>query len=393
LRLLQENTGLLFTLTRWLVASARNAVRRTIAQRPGDVLFVSAAGLFLAGVQLAGLHDDVSRHARVILRHWRLLGWATAGLVTASGYYAGARLGLYASRLSRSAWLAVLPLPEPLRREAAWRAAVLLGCIPAVLLPGLIMLLAHAVGVSVAECGVGALCLFAAAFLLASRLATASGVPVEAAGVRRDLGGRAVLRLMARCDRARPRWLGVWAIGERRMGLALLWGAGLVLLGGAAGIVSLAQHWAWPSLVASVAGGHVVFVAALDTRPLLSPGLRCQPLPYAGAVAGLLRLPLCASFAWFAVAVLPAVVLPGAIARLPAAALALLVVDLYFAACLCAVSPSRRQGLVLYAVGAFAVLQQAAEYGMAYGWLASGAVAAIAVYLVSRARRRFRAHA
>jgi hypothetical protein len=262
---------------------------------------------------------------------------------------------------------------------------------PAVLLGALILMVAHAVRFSMAGWGAGGFAVFFSAFLLASRVASLRSLPVETARGGQGLGGGGLPRLLARFDRGRPRWLGVWACGERCRRLTLLWAVSLVLLGGMAGVVSLVQHWPWPSVVASVVGGHGFFLTALDTRPLLSTALRSQPLAYGRAVAGVVRLPLCASLAWFAVAFLPG--LPGGIALLPAAALSLLVLDLYFTACLCIVSASRRQGLVLYAVGALAILQQAAEYGMAYGWLVAGVVLAIAGFLVSRARRRFRAHA
>ncbi len=371
-----------------MFASVKNTLRQIVARRPGEVIFIALAAGFLLAAQLFDFYKDLSYYAVGILDHWRLL----AGLMLVLGFYAGVRLGGYALRLANQAWLVVLPWPERARRDAAWEAALLVGCVPAALLGGLTLMMADAVGAAPGAWGAGSFACFYLAFAFAARLVTARGGFGETARDAPEGGSPGVSRLLWWFDRAGPRWLGIWGIGRRSGGLALFWMASLVVFGGGAGVIALVQGWTWPALVASVVGGHLVFLASLDMRPLQSAALRCQPIAYGGAVAGLVRLPLTASLAWFGVAGVPAVVLPAGLSRLPAAALVLVVLNLYFTACLCVVPLSRRQGLVLYAAGVAAVLQQAAEYGVAYGWLVAVVVGAIAVYLVSRARLRYRAH-
>jgi hypothetical protein len=390
---LQKKKSLLSPLTRWLTAAAANTLRQTVAERPREVVFIASAGSFLLFMQFASLHNDLAENATAIAPHWRLLAIGGAAVSVALGYSLGVLIGRYSKDLSERPWLAVLPWPEPARREAAWTAALWLGAIPAVLLGALVLIMAQSVAFSWAAWAGAASVLFHAALAVSARRAIAKPARAETARSETGAGASALSHVLTPFDQAPPRWLGSWAIRRKSAGLLALWAASLAVLGGGADVIAWVQHWIWPGFVASVVGGHGFFLAALDMRPLLSPAVRGQPIPYGRAVAALFRLPLGASFAWFAQAVLPVVALPGGVSRLPAAALLLLAVNLQAGVCFCIVPGSRRQGLALYGIGIIAILQQTAEYGVAYGWLIAVPVAALAVYLLARARRRFRAHA
>jgi hypothetical protein len=76
----------------------------------------------------------------------------------------------------------------------------------------------------------------------------------------------------------------------------------------------------------------------------------------------------------------------------PGFALGLLLLNAVFAVALAIMPGSRHQALLLHALGLGLVLQQTAEYGLAYGILAAVLMFAVAIILVNQARRRFRAH-
>jgi hypothetical protein len=140
-----------------------------------------------------------------------------------------------------------------------------------------------------------------------------------------------------------------------------------------------------------VLGGHMMFLVTLRAGPLLSPVLRSAPLRFAAAWAAMLRLPLSLSFAWLLCATPPALAAQDSAWRaVPGYAIGLLLLNAFFAAALATVPGSRRQALVLHAIGTGLMLQQTLEYGLAYGVFSAVLIFAIAILLVLQARRRFR---
>lgn len=104
---------------------------------------------------------------------------------------------------------------------------------------------------------------------------------------------------LARSDQARPRWLGNWALEGREHGLVRFW-FGLLASFGTLGVAgSLETRTAAPAAMIGIAGGHLMFLAALRARPLRADALRLLPVSFPRAAWGVVRLPLLLSFGWF----------------------------------------------------------------------------------------------
>ena len=104
---------------------------------------------------------------------------------------------------------------------------------------------------------------------------------------------------LARADQARPRWLGSWALEGRGHRLARIW-FGLLASLGALGVAgSLETGSAAPGAMIGIAGGHLMFIAAMRARPLRADSLRLLPVSFPRAAWGMVRLPLLLSVGWF----------------------------------------------------------------------------------------------
>jgi hypothetical protein len=383
-------------ILRWQITGLANSGAATFRSRPGETLFVALGAACLVAYQLGSLYIDLAHEAAPIRRHWPHILAFGADIAAVAGLAVATHLTRHANSWARAPWLAVLPWNDQarrsdIRRAALWLATPFAACI--FLVVWMAAQATHAPHPLLSSC----VPLFA--FAAASTAATTWQLrPAAGAGTARPRPVRTsrparLQALLAGLDSPSPRWAGSWALGNAAYHLPLWWLASLLLCGGSAAIISLAQHWPWPSLVMAVLGGHVMFLASLRAAPLLSPVLRAAPVRYAAAWAAMLRLPLALSFAWLVCAAPPALAAQGTAWRaVPGAAMGLLLLNALFAAALASVPGSRRQALCLHALGLGLVLQQTFEYGLSYGICAAVLIFALAAILVRRARLRFRAN-
>jgi hypothetical protein len=383
-------------ILRCQIVGFSNAVLATVRDRPAETICIALGALFLIAYQGANLYVDLAQEAAPIRLHWpQILQSATASAILA-GLITGTLLTRQVKTLANAPWLAVLPWRDRARQDAIRRGALWLAAPVATGIFLLVWMAATAthtphalLSAFVPFCAFATSCLAATSWPL--RAASDASNSITQPARNRRLGRLRIL--LSQFDQQTPRWAGRWALGDTASRLASWWLASLVIGGGAAGCVSLAQHLPWPSLMMGVVGGHLVFLSTLRATPLLSPVLRSAPVRYAAAWAAVLRLPLVLSFAWLIFAAPPALAAQhNAWRAVPGFALGLLVLNAFFAAALATVPGSRRQALLLHALGLGLMLQQTVEYGLAYGIVASVLIAAVAVILVFQARRRFRAN-
>jgi hypothetical protein len=386
---------ILGAILRCQINGAANAVRAAFTSSPAGTVFVILGGAFLAATQLASLYVDLGQLAEPIGNHWPRIVQVATALALIAGYATGARLTAHAAHLAAAPWLAVLPWPKHAQRHAISRAA-LWPCAPlaAALLCFTFMAGRAATAPHPVLSAIAPAAAFAAAYMAAAAAKLRSGLaPAMQRGTRHATHRPArALAFLHRLDKDRPSWAGIWALNPSRRGLALWW-LSLLLASGTAACITLVQRWPWPSLITGALGGHFAFLATLRAAPLLSPVLRAAPIRYAAACAAMLRLPLALSLAWFICAAQPALAASRtAWQSVPGVTLGLLLLNALFAACLATIPGSRRQALLLHMLGLGLILQQGAEYGLAYGALAALVIFALAAFLVRQARRRFRAN-
>jgi hypothetical protein len=233
-----------------------------------------------------------------------------------------------------------------------------------------------------------ALC-FAAGFVVAGQAAGLAAAEGARAARSRKLA--LMWRVVAKLDRTAPRFVGIWAQGDGGRALSRTWLVLLVAVGGFAACVTVVQGRIWPSIVAAVIGGNVVFLSGMRGEPMLSPVLRSLPVGFAQAWWGLVRGPATLASLWFGVAALPALVVSGAAWRQVLGAAGVLLALNLLALTAVAVCPgSRRQAALLYAILLGAIVYEGAQYGFALGGLAAVAMAGVSALLWRQARRRFR---
>jgi hypothetical protein len=383
--------GLIF---RWHIAGLANAALASFRSRPGETLFIAVGAVCLAAYQLGNLYIDLTHEAMPIRLHWaRILAIVTA-MASLAGLTLATRFTRYAQSRAHAPWLAVLPWSDRSRRRAVRLAALWLVTPFAALIFVFVWVAAqatHAPHPGRSACApfaaFAAACLATTTWHLRPAADTAAGRPPPARRPAR------LPYLLSWLDAPVPRWAGSWALGEAARYLPVWWLVSLLLAGGIAAAVSLAQHWPWPSLIMAILGGHIMFLASLRAAPLLSPVLRAAPVRYGAAWAAMLRLPLALSLAWLICATPPALAAQSAAWRaVPGVAMGVLLLNALFAAALATVPGSRRQALFLHALGLGLVIQQSLEYGLSYGICAAVLIFVLAIILVRQARRRFRAN-
>jgi hypothetical protein len=198
-------------------------------------------------------------------------------------------------------------------------------------------------------------------------------------------------RLVARLDRRAPRWTGLWAQGDGGRRLSFWWCATLVLVGGSAAAMSVAQGSVWPSVIAAVAGGNAAYCVGLRGGILESAVLRASPAAFGAVWAAVARGPLALSVLWFFVAAAPGfAVSAGAWREIAGGFVVLLALKGFFSSAVAASPASKQRASVLYGAGLCMILYQGAAYGIAYGVLTCVAAAGFCGLLWRRARRRFR---
>lgn len=219
-----------------------------------------------------------------------------AVLALLTGLVSGQRAADRARRDLAATWLAILPWSDRQQKRA-----LLLSCLPplglALLSASMVALLA---GALVHPMAIPLLTL-AGSVLTGLGFATGLAIPPS----RRERTSRPVeaaprhsVRL-AWADQTRPRWLGSWALEGRGHRLDRLWVCLLVSLGALGVAGSLETGTAAPGAVISIAGGHLMFLAAMRAKPLRAEALRLLPVSFPRAAWGVVRLPLLLSFGWF----------------------------------------------------------------------------------------------
>jgi len=378
------------------ITGAANIARIALNTNPAGTAFIILGGAFLAAYQLASLYVDIAQLADPIRRHWPRIVQTTTVLALPAGYAIGARLTAQAARVATAPWLAVLPWSERAQRRAISQAAIW-SCAPlaSAFLGSAWMagLAATAPRPLLSACAPTAAFASAYAAATARKLRSAINPAQERPRHHSTRGPAWPPALLLRLDQQRPSWAGTWAINPSASRPALWWIISLLLAAGIAACITLVQHWPWPSLIVGIIGGHIAFLATLRAAPLLSPVLRAAPLGFATAWAAMLRLPTALSLCGLVCAAPPALAAsPTAWQSIPGVTLSLLLLNALFAACLATTPGSRRQAFVLHTLGLTVIIQQAAEYGLAYGALAAMLIFALSAFLVRKARRRYRAN-
>jgi len=325
-------------------------------------------------------------------------GVALGGLAALAvlGSIAGISLGRWASAKARAPWWAALPWHDSARKRSVRSAAVTLaaaltpvamicgwvvpfavrqpGSLPSGVLAGLVYLM-PAVG----------------AAYIGSKDADQADEPAHAelAPVRQSRINRLAIAL----DRSAPKWVGLWAQADNGLHGTAWWVGSLIVGAGTAGAISVAQWQPWPSVVAAVVGGNLVFMAALNGRPLLSPVLRSSPVGYGAVWVALVRLPAFLSAAWFAAATVPVVLVSRNFGGESAGVFPVLaLLDILFCAAVALDPSSRRRATLLYVGFLAVIIYQGLGYGVAYGALAVAIMLGVVALLWRQARKRFRSN-
>jgi hypothetical protein len=377
-------------LLRWQLLGLRNATAALLRTRGGEVALFGGAALLLFGGYAVSVYQTLERAAPAIGGAWAAVACGGAGVALGMGWRCGRAIGQWAGKRAASPWLAVLPIAEAARARASLVASLAAGgaLLPLPALCG--WGVSHAVAAPhTALAGPTTALCFAAGFVLAARPGRWA-----AAGEARAAQPRTVAlmwRVVARLDRTAPRYVGLWAQGDGGRALSRTWLILLVCVGGFAACITVAQGRIWPSIVAAVMGGNMVFLAGMRGEPMLSPVLRSLPLRFGRAWWGLARGPAALALLWFAVAALPALAVSGGAWQQVLGAAGVLLALNGLALTAAAVCPaSRRQAALLYAILLGAIVYQGAQYGFALGMLAAIAMAGVAALLWRQARRRFR---
>jgi hypothetical protein len=383
-------------ILRWQYQSFRNTVHALYSSRPLEMWLVSIGALLVVACNVADYYSYLVQSASFVRAQWTrvaLVGLAASAVLGATVGYS---LGRWASSKTRAVWMAVLPWPDEAKKRSARSAAVTL----ATAIAAFVAFFGWIVTVAVGQPG-SLLCglLTGSAFLAPAVAAVFAGsrdadqtyAPADR-GLAPSRQSR-ISRLAVSIDRSPPRWAGLWAQSENSLYATAVLIGSLVVLGGAAGAISIAQWQPWPSLGVAVLGGNLAFMLVIDGQPLLSPVLRSTSVGYAAVWMALIRVPALLSLAWFAAAAVPAIVVSPHFGGESAGALPILAfLDVLFCAAVALNPSSRRRAAILYVILLAVIMYQGLQYGIAYGVLAVVAVLGVVALLWFRARKRFRSH-
>lgn len=366
-------------------ASIRNARRRDLAW----VLF-GGGGLLTYALGIVFLRIQARAE---LIREMEWIWWAALpGVMLAAGAITGLGIARIARARAYSPFLKAQPLSRNQRRDAAARAANILG-IPMLAFDGLLVF----AGAIAAEqswaiaWGVGATAVSMIGFVLALRLRLRTAhIPPEMGTARAEphAGGFS----LGWIDRRKPAWIGSWANGLEGGRFRPSLRAALMLLvfvgaGTIAAIGSVVRKDASAAIIIGVVGGLAIFMMALSCRPLLSPVLRASSLGFTRAVRGLARLPLLLSLLFFGALAAPAYAAePGTMLMPLSGAATLLSLNAIYTAFVAFFAFSRR----LAAVAFFAALGLTAYETLEYGRTVLLGLAALVIFLWIKARGNYR---
>jgi hypothetical protein len=381
-------------ILRWQYQSFRNTVRAAFTNRPLETVFVAVGALLVIAFNAADAYALVVDAGPMLRGQWPRVVIAGLAASAVLGGTIGFSLGRWASARARALWIAVLPWPDAAKKRSARSAALThvaaLGSV------------ALALGwISSAALGQPNAFLWgaaaSAAFLIPAGVAAVIGAgdadhsdeppDIALAPARPSWIGK----LAAALDRSSPRWVGVWAQTDNSPYVSAWWIGSLVICGGAAGAISIAQWQPWPSVVMSAIGGNLAFMVGLNAQPLLSPVLRSTSIGYAEVWMALIRLPAVLSLAWFGLAALPALLVSRHFGGEAAGFIPVLtLLNILFSASVALNPSSRSRATFLYVILLAVILYQGLQYGMAYGVLDVVVMLGAGALLWSGARRRFR---
>jgi hypothetical protein len=394
-----------FLILRWQALTAKNGLGDLVREYKIDIV-VAIFTLAFTGMYLA---EAMVRNAAAMRAAWPIVAMSALGASGALGLIAGRWMMGSTLKLACAVWTAALPIPVAARLKSAGLAAFAVGLAEAALLGIGVSLNCGLIGVAhpVID-GLLVAIIFLWGFVasliargwLIWRTPLADGQSRDAAVLQRlryagdseALAGResGAFDVLAKFDQRVPRWIGRWAMETRGAPGA---SGDLMLLLAAAPLVavaSLVQGNAAPVSIFGAVGGHAAFVFTLRSHPLASAILRTSPLKFALAWAGVMRLPLVISMAYFVpLALIGLVADPAHWPLAIACTLALLTANGMYSTLLANVPLFPAAAQIIHAVALMLVLQGAFQIN---AWIALP----IAAYLVlswRSARRRYRVYA
>jgi hypothetical protein len=307
-----------FLVVRWNALTIRNRLRDLIEKRKID-LIVTTFGVAMIGAYLSDIvYRRVMHNAAALRAAWPFLSMFGLGASVLLGLAAGWWGMSLMLNFAFAAWTAALPISVTTRLEAGGLAALVLGVVTAALLGIGVSIICILIGIE--HPGIDGLVVavifllsFAAALIARLWFICRPRLPDEQsrdAAVLRHLryasdSGQLtgwesrLFDMLATLDQIVPRWVGRWVIDTRiprRAAPSIVFMLCLVVI---VAVASLAQGNAMSALIAGIVFAHATFVGASRSHPLASAILRCSPLKFVVAWAGVVRLPLVISLTCF----------------------------------------------------------------------------------------------
>jgi hypothetical protein len=307
-----------FLVVRWNALTIRNRLRDLIEKRKID-LIVTTFGVAMIGAYLSDIvYRRVMHNAAALRAAWPILSMFGLGASVLLGLAAGWWGMSLMLNFAFAAWTAALPISVTTRLEAGGLAALVLGVVTAALLGIGVSIICILIGIE--RPGIDGLVVavifllsFAAALIARLWFIRRPRLPDEqsrdAALLRRlryasDSGQLTgwesrLFDMLATLDQIVPRWVGRWVIDTRMPRRAAPSIVFLLCLAVIVAVASLAQGNAVSALIVGTVFAHATFVGASRSHPLASAILRCSPLKFVVAWAGVVRLPLVFSLTCF----------------------------------------------------------------------------------------------
>ncbi len=369
-----------------------NVVRATFARSPVETSLLALVILGWAAYKLAKLYQAAAGCAACAAYiQANTPGVFATALAAAciAGFGAGGRTAARLQRIVARPWLAILPWSNERRRRDLHKAHAVHAAASALTVAVVAGTATHALLVPHPVLITAVLpAAYAAGFWLRRPEPAPPSMEVSVAQTR----PAAFPSLFDRLDQIAPAFASRWAWSGRLRGIAIVAILLFIPLGGASAAVSMTRHDTITAFGVALGGANLVYLAGLRPQILVSAIFRAAPLGYARALAAVVRAPLLLSFAWFTlVCAVPLGATPASWPMVPGLVAALLLLNALYTACAAFRPAYPRQAVLLYAAGLYAVITGTATGGIPLGILTLVIVAALAVLLVRRGRRDWRA--
>jgi hypothetical protein len=307
-----------FLVMRWNALTIGNGLRDLIKERKIH-LIVTSFGVAMIGVYLSDIvYRRVMHNAAALQAAWPILSLSGLGASLLLGLAAGWWGVSLMLKFAFAAWTAALPILITTRFKAAAIAAFVLGVAEAVLLGIGVSIVCVLIdvehpGIDGMVVAVTFLVSFAAAIIAHLWFIGRPRLPDEQsrdaavmhrlryASDSRQLSDweSSLLDRVATLDQIVPRWVGRWVMDSRALRSAARYIVVVLCVAVIVAAASLEQRSAVSALIVGAVVAHGAFVGALRSHPLASAILRCSPLKFVVAWAGIVRLPLVVSLACF----------------------------------------------------------------------------------------------